>query len=642
MIVYNYNITINICEAVMKLKHLLSFALTFILILNMSAIPSFASDGEMPYDMCNLSGNYNPDSNILDVKVSLNHAKGKRSAQFKIGFWANDLDYLGATDLNKNYDVKATLIDEEGMFVSINSDVPFTEDTVYIATFKVSPKTTEKYVNFYTNEASSVVDSVHCPSQQISIPLLKINGDPKIGFRTEYDFYTKILYVTAYSENMTGRSKLDTVIEWETDKAVLYDCDYSSAFGDCEIAEDMNSISLHTDVFVFFDDMQLVEFKLQINEGVSSVKININNESTADSTVPLTGGATVDIPQTPPTYPSPVFRYESSFDKDTDELTLTVSADKIKPFNSIFLALNFSTQDVLFIYAKEDSAADYHFSASHSEDEENSVLKLFAQANTETMPHRRNSLELAVFKLKVRTGVRSVTFSVNKNSSADYYGKYKFEPQTFTIDVHPELPVCEHKNTYTVEGVPPDCYSEGKTEEITCRDCGYVLKDSRILDPLFHNFIDGFCEYCGLDEKPLRYDSAFSRYISFSEYDEFILITLKPMSPDGTTASLFKKMFSDEVELPIDDDTAVPCGMSFIHRRRGYITTVWGDVNSDGRITAADARIILRIAAKLDPEDDFIMTACDYNQNYIIEASEARATLRYAARLSNTLYQYGQ
>lgn len=61
-----------------------------------------------------------------------------------------------------------------------------------------------------------------------------------------------------------------------------------------------------------------------------------------------------------------------------------------------------------------------------------------------------------------------------------------------------------------------------------------------------------------------------------------------------------------------------------------------GDINADGRVTAADARIILRISAKLEPDGSYSeeqMKAADFNKDGKVNASDARCTLRQAARL---------
>lgn len=58
-----------------------------------------------------------------------------------------------------------------------------------------------------------------------------------------------------------------------------------------------------------------------------------------------------------------------------------------------------------------------------------------------------------------------------------------------------------------------------------------------------------------------------------------------------------------------------------------------GDMNGDGKITASDARSVLRIAAKLDKVSDELLKAADVNNDGEVRASDARIVLRVAAQL---------
>lgn len=61
---------------------------------------------------------------------------------------------------------------------------------------------------------------------------------------------------------------------------------------------------------------------------------------------------------------------------------------------------------------------------------------------------------------------------------------------------------------------------------------------------------------------------------------------------------------------------------------------ILGDVNNDGKITAADARLALRISAKLETvRNDGQFLAADTDKNKKITAADARKILRVAAKL---------
>ena len=61
--------------------------------------------------------------------------------------------------------------------------------------------------------------------------------------------------------------------------------------------------------------------------------------------------------------------------------------------------------------------------------------------------------------------------------------------------------------------------------------------------------------------------------------------------------------------------------------------TYYGDVDIDGRVTASDARKVLRHSAKIQLLDDSLFTRADVNLDKKINASDARLILRVAAKL---------
>lgn len=65
-----------------------------------------------------------------------------------------------------------------------------------------------------------------------------------------------------------------------------------------------------------------------------------------------------------------------------------------------------------------------------------------------------------------------------------------------------------------------------------------------------------------------------------------------------------------------------------------YVLSVTGDVNSDGKVTAADARTILRACANLETLENEYFVAADVNCDGKITAADARNTLRVASNLT--------
>lgn len=64
-----------------------------------------------------------------------------------------------------------------------------------------------------------------------------------------------------------------------------------------------------------------------------------------------------------------------------------------------------------------------------------------------------------------------------------------------------------------------------------------------------------------------------------------------------------------------------------------YTVIVYMDINGDGKITAADARMVLRASAKLEKLEGVFATAANVNYDDKITAADARKILRVSAKL---------
>ena len=60
-----------------------------------------------------------------------------------------------------------------------------------------------------------------------------------------------------------------------------------------------------------------------------------------------------------------------------------------------------------------------------------------------------------------------------------------------------------------------------------------------------------------------------------------------------------------------------------------------GDVNNDGKVTAADARLVLRMSAKIDSYSDEQIAYLDLNKDGKITAADARILLRISAKIES-------
>lgn len=64
-----------------------------------------------------------------------------------------------------------------------------------------------------------------------------------------------------------------------------------------------------------------------------------------------------------------------------------------------------------------------------------------------------------------------------------------------------------------------------------------------------------------------------------------------------------------------------------------FINSRLGDLNSDDKVSAADARLALRLAVKLDSSTRELTVVADVDENGAVNASDARSILRVSAKL---------
>ena len=73
-----------------------------------------------------------------------------------------------------------------------------------------------------------------------------------------------------------------------------------------------------------------------------------------------------------------------------------------------------------------------------------------------------------------------------------------------------------------------------------------------------------------------------------------------------------------------------------------YTVSVTGDMDSDGKVSASDARLVLRAAARIENPEGAFFTAADVNLDGKITAADARKTLLVAANMTyfEETYEY--
>lgn len=220
---------------------------------------------------------------------------------------------------------------------------------------------------------------------------------------------------------------------------------------------------------------------------------------------------------------------------------------------------------------------------------------------------------------------------------------------------------CSEHN-FVTEEIPASAYSASMTRK-TCINCGYVLSSSNgdnpvppVTEPTTKPPVTEPTTEPATkppvtepttspDDKPTTSpnpepatggaDGIVPNPDSGAQVNKSYIIAVSDKT-SGITGSEFKLMFKN-TDLPIGDTLTIPTGLKFTYNNVEYTVIIKGDVNFDGKITAADARLILRIAAKLDSADEITSYAADINSDSKVTASEARSVLRFTARLASSI-----
>ena len=204
------------------------------------------------------------------------------------------------------------------------------------------------------------------------------------------------------------------------------------------------------------------------------------------------------------------------------------------------------------------------------------------------------------------------------------------------IKAQKEIPALGHKEV-KVDGKSAACTETGLTDGTKCSVCGVVIKAQEEIPALGHSFENGVCTVCSAKDPDYTLKLVEDHDKNISLDNEKKTVTSKPTSSKSMTASELKKQFGADIKLDLKDDDLVPNGTKFTYNDVEYTIIVKGDTAADGKITASDARAILRMAAKLDNPDDVTAAAADLNSDGKISSSEARNVLRFAAKLSSSL-----
>ena len=184
-----------------------------------------------------------------------------------------------------------------------------------------------------------------------------------------------------------------------------------------------------------------------------------------------------------------------------------------------------------------------------------------------------------------------------------------------------------------VPGKAPTYQETGLTDGEKCSVCGKILKEQEVIDKLP---TDHSHEYTDTVVAPTCGDKGYTKHVCIcgdTIIDTYVdptgehtpeVIPGKPATEtetgltDGEKCSVCGKILKEQEEIPVLGDEP---------------EILLGDVNKDGKITAMDARLALRISAKIDTPDEYQKIAADYNKDTKITAMDARLILRKSAKI---------
>lgn len=195
------------------------------------------------------------------------------------------------------------------------------------------------------------------------------------------------------------------------------------------------------------------------------------------------------------------------------------------------------------------------------------------------------------------------------------------------------------------------CYSDIESVNYTSDNCVVTYTVYRITDSGDVSDVNGETLYALFDKNnalvsvSADYPDIF-KHVDIKVLPEFDNITIdndsriifvRPKASAGMQAGELAAAFEPNGNIFCSPEDKAGTGMTFIFGESPYTVIVIGDADSNGKITASDARAALRIAARLDTPTEIQTMALDLDNNGKISPSEARKILRFAARLDNTL-----
>ena len=184
------------------------------------------------------------------------------------------------------------------------------------------------------------------------------------------------------------------------------------------------------------------------------------------------------------------------------------------------------------------------------------------------------------------------------------------------------VPALGH-NVMFLFGIPATCSVSGLTDGAKCSVCNVILTAQKEIPKLPHSYTAETRPATCTENGYIRYTCKCG-----ASYDE-------PISAKGHTAGAWTVVRQPQAGVSgLEEIRCTVCRALLGTRETAPLPSFLpGDVDKDSKLTATDARLILRIAVALDRADGEIYRIADFNGDGKVTADDARSVLRRAVGL---------
>ncbi len=650
-------------------------------------LPSEESDAHYSIDYV-----YDAETNELTVKL---YAHGAReTATALIDYDRDALEFISG-EVYRSKDCVSVIGETEDANEYISCSSMTRDGCEFPETFLFATLTFKKLSDTEEAEFTILEDSEIDGVDASDYWHLDLIPHPYVVLESSFDAETRTLTLEAYARNMKGHSDATVFIDFPSEDIEFIEAWQSvkdDIIGSAGLTTDGSTVSAAIaavapspddddydddydyddsdgDYYTFEDNViHLGTYTFNVAEGVDSVDFFVNSDSVYDEYSAFdwftyTADTEFVISDTPD------FDINSfKFNAITRELTITVGTVEAMGYRGASANVGYNPEEVTYISGE---AVDNDYTTVFEAFEEENAFNV-SMITSDTF--LKNNIDMAAVTFKVADGLDTVTFDIKDDST--YNDDFAILGGTQTLLLIPEN--CEHEETAVIPGTKATCTTAGSTDATACIACGEILTASEPIPALGHKnetvkgkaatctekgltdgtkcsvcgeitkaqteipasghkYVYGVCSVCGANDPAYKLEVLEKHDKNVSVDKDKNIITVIPGETNSLTVAQLKAQFGAKIELKLADDALIPNGTKFTFNNVEYTIIIKGDTVADGKITAGDARAILRIAAKLDNPDEATFSASDINSDAKVSTAEARNVLRFVAKLSSSI-----